>query len=137
MIDAALSVGDVRSMEKNVMIERWALDEVALPARLVWQIIEWLYRENLLCEGTFPARNTRLGPSKLRVPTLAVVNTADEIAGLASVKPFIDAMPARNVRLIEYAGETGVSLQHLALLVGPRAYVQVWPEIIAWLREHY
>jgi polyhydroxyalkanoate synthase len=135
MIDAALSLGNARSRETNVMIERWALDEVALPARLVRQLIEWLYQENLLYEGTFPARNTTVGPSKMRAPTLAVVNTADEIAYLASIKPFIDAMPGRNVRLIEYPGENGVSLQHLALLVGPRAHAQVWPEIIAWLRE--
>ncbi len=133
MIEIGLSVGDPRAMETNVKIERWALDEVALPARLVQQIIEWLYRQNRLCEGKLTVRNATLGPSKMRVPTLAVVNTADEIAGLASVKPFLDAMPMRDVGLIEYAGESGVSLQHLALLVGPRAYAQMWPETVSWL----
>jgi hypothetical protein len=33
-------------------IERWALDEVALPGKLVHQIIEWLCRENRYFRGT-------------------------------------------------------------------------------------
>ena len=71
----------------------------------------------------------------MRVPILVVVNTADEIACLAPVKPFLDATASRDACLIEYPGETGVSLQHLALLVGSRAYVEVWPKIISWLGD--
>jgi predicted alpha/beta hydrolase len=47
----------------------------------------------------------------VRVPILAVVNAADEIAPRASVSPFLDAMLAQDVRLIEYPSETGVCLQ--------------------------
>jgi len=31
-------------------VERWALDEVPLPGKLVHQIVEWLYRENRFVE---------------------------------------------------------------------------------------
>jgi polyhydroxyalkanoate synthase len=79
-------------------------------------------------------RGRSVGPSSLRVPTLAVVNTADEVAPLASVTPFLEAMPTRDVRLIEYPGEAGVGLQHLAILAGRNAHAQVWPEIISWLK---
>lgn len=136
IIETTRSVSDPRAMAINAMIERWALDEVALPARLARQIVEWLYRDNRLCRGAFPVRDRTVGPSDVRVPTLAVVNTADEIAGLASVRPFLDAIPVRDVNLIEYPGESGVSLQHLALLVGPRAYTEVWPKIMSWVGDH-
>jgi hypothetical protein len=43
-------------------------------------------------------------------------------------------MPGRAAHLIEYAGETGVGLQHLAILVGRQAYAQIWPRIISWLK---
>jgi polyhydroxyalkanoate synthase len=112
--------------------ERWTLDEVP-PGEIGPSILQWLYRENRLCRGTLPVRRTPVGPSGLRVPTLAVVNTRDEIAPVASVKPFIEAMPVSDVRLIEYAGEAGVGLQHLAILAGGNAYARVWPEIISWL----
>jgi polyhydroxyalkanoate synthase len=63
-----------------------------------------------------------------------VINTADEIAPPASIAPFAQAMRAGAARIIEYAGESGVGLQHLAILVGRQAYAQVWPKIISWLK---
>lgn len=133
LVDAALSVGDPSAMDMCCRVERWTLDEMPLPGRLAHQILQWLYRENRFCRGVLPIHHRKVGPSSLRVPTLAVVNTADEIAPLASVRPFTEAMPVRDVRLIEYPGETGVGLQHLAILTGRNAYAQVWPEIISWL----
>ena len=100
------------------------------------QIVRWLYRENRFCRGTLKVRSTLVSPSSLSVPTLAIVNTADDVAPLASIKPCIDAMPVRDVRIIEYPGETGVGLQHLAVLIGRHAHARVWPEIIAWLKGH-
>ena len=101
---------------------------------MVHQIVEWLYRENRFCRGILKIGKTVVGPFSLAVPTLAVVNTADDVAPLASVKPFIEAMPASNMRrIIEYPGEVGVSLQHLGILVGRQAHAEVWPEIVSWL----
>jgi len=133
LMDAALSITDPRAMEIHARVERWALDEVPLPGKLVHQIIDWLYRENRLCRGALEVWESRVGPSSVSVPTLAVVNMADEIAPLSSVKPFIDAIPTKLARIIEYPGERGVCLQHLGILVGRQAYVRVWPEIISWL----
>jgi polyhydroxyalkanoate synthase len=107
-------------------VERWALDEV--------EILQWLYREDRLCQGMLSIRDRIAGPSRLRVPTLAVVNPSDEIAPPASVLPFIEAMPAENAGVLEYPGEIGVGLQHLGILVGPQAYGRVWPEIMSWLK---
>jgi polyhydroxyalkanoate synthase len=55
---------------------------------------------------------------------------------LASLKPFIGAMPTDDVRIIEYPGEVGVSLQHLGILIGREAQEQVWPEIASWVNSH-
>jgi polyhydroxyalkanoate synthase len=45
-------------------------------------------------------------------------------------------MPAGYTRLIEYPGEIGVGLQHLAILVGRQAHATVWPEVISWLHTN-
>lgn len=103
---------------------------------MVHQIIDWLHRENRLCRAALKVNGTLVDPSNLSVPTLAVVNIADEVAPLGSVKPFIEAMPTKDVRIIEYPGEVGVYVQHLGILVGRQAHAQVWPEIISWLRSH-
>jgi poly[(R)-3-hydroxyalkanoate] polymerase subunit PhaC len=135
-IDAASSITDRQALEINARVERWALDEVPLPGKLVHQIIQWLYRENRFCRGTLKVSEMLVGPSSLSVPALAVVTMVDEVAPLASVKPCIDAMPATGVRIIQSPGEVGVGLQHLGILVGRQARAHVWPEIISWIKTH-
>ena len=134
MRDAILSVPDRQALEIHARIERWALDEVALPGKLVQQIIQWLYRDNRFCRGTLKVGGKLIGPSSLSVSTLVLVNMADQVAPLASIKPCVDAMPATDVRIIEYPGETGVGLQHLAVLVGRQAHACLWPQIISWIK---
>jgi polyhydroxyalkanoate synthase len=133
LLDATLSSADPVARAIHARVERWALDEVPLPARLVHEILQWLYREDRLCRGTLSIRRRIAAPSRLRFPTLAVVNPRDEIAPPASVLAFIKAMPGQHVRVLEYPGEIGVGLQHLGILVGQQAYARVWPEIISWL----
>lgn len=134
LLDATLSSADPLAWEIHARVERWALDEVPLAGRLVQEILRWLYREDRFCRGTLPIGGRNVGPFRLRLPMLAVVNPTDEIAPPASVLPFIQAMPEGNVRVLEYPGEIGVGLQHLGILVGRQAYARVWPEIISWLR---
>lgn len=133
LADAAFSVTDSHALEIHARVERWALDEVPLPGKLVHQIVEWLYREDCFCRGELKIGDTLIGPLTLSVPTLAVVNTADDVAPLESVKPFLDAMPMTGARIVEYPGEIGVCLQHLGILIGRKARAQVWPEIISWI----
>jgi polyhydroxyalkanoate synthase len=43
-------------------------------------------------------------------------------------------MPEGTSAFIEHAGEIGVGLQHLAILVGRQAHTRVWPKIVSWLQ---
>jgi polyhydroxyalkanoate synthase subunit PhaC len=134
LMDAAMSLSDPRALDIHARVERWALDEVALPGKLVHQIIEWLYRENRFCRGALKINEALVVPGSVAAPTLAVINTADAIAPLATLKPFTDAIGAEKTRIIEYQGEVGVCLQHLGILVGHQAHAHVWPEIVSWLK---
>jgi polyhydroxyalkanoate synthase len=136
LADAVFSVTDNHALEIHARVERWALDEIPLPGRLVHQIIDWLYREDHFCRGDLTIGEAHIGPLTLSVPTLAMVNTADEIAPLRSVKPFLEAMPMGKAQVIEYPGEVGVCLQHLGILIGRKARAEVWPEIISWIKSH-
>ena len=134
LMDAALTFTDAHAMEIHARIERWALDEVALPGKLVHQIIDDLYRDNRLFRGELMVRDVAIGPARLTAPTLAVVNTSDDVAPPAAIEPFVAAMPAGSGQLIRYPGEVGVGLQHLGILVGRKALAEVWPQIISWMR---
>jgi polyhydroxyalkanoate synthase subunit PhaC len=89
-IDAALSLADPAAMDIHARVERWALDEVALPSKLINQIVQWLYIENRLCRGTLTVLDRTIRPANLPIPTLAIINTADEIAPVSLVAPFLD-----------------------------------------------
>jgi polyhydroxyalkanoate synthase len=136
LADAVLSGVDYHAREIHARVERWALDEMPLSGELVGQIIEWLYRENRFCGGNLKIGNNRIGPVTLTAPTLAAVNVNDDVAPIVSVKPFLDAMPIKDVRIVEIPGETGVCFQHLAILIGRETRAAVWPEIVSWMDSH-
>jgi polyhydroxyalkanoate synthase len=136
LTDALVSLADRGALEIHNRVERWALDEVALPGKLVHQIIDRLYREDQFCRGVLKVNDMLVGPLKLSVPAIAVVNQADAVAPLTSIKPFIEVMPPNKGRIIEYPGEAGVSMQHLGVLIGRQAHATVWPEIVSWIRSH-
>lgn len=133
LADATLSLAEPDALGIQARVQRWTLDETALPGRLVHELLEWLYRENRLCRGTLVVGGRAIGLSDLRLPMLVVVNAADEIAPPQAVTPLVEAVGDRDLRLIEYPGETGVGLQHLALLVGRQAHARIWPEILGWM----
>ena len=136
LMDAVLSLADQHAMEIHARVERWALDEVALPGKLVQQILDWLYREDRFRRGLLKIDEQTIGPAGLSAPVLAIVNTVDDVAPMSSLKSFIDAMPSNTARVIEYSGETGACLQHLGILVGREARAKVWPDIMAWIDLH-
>lgn len=135
--DAIHSAVDAAAMELHARIERWALDEVALPGKLVSEIVEQLYRENRFCRGILNVEGQTIGPERLSAPTLAIVNMADLVAPLHSVSPIGEALGPERFRIIEYPGERGIGLQHLGILVGRHAHAQVWPQIIDWIMAQY
>ncbi len=134
LLDAALSATDGHAMDTHTRVERWALDEVPLPGKLVSEIVNELYRENRFCRAVLRIGKKTVGPSDLSDPTLAVVNTADAVAPMASLSSMRDILSPGKFRVIEYPGETGVGLQHLGILVGRDAYASIWPEIVGWIK---
>lgn len=135
VMDAWLSLGDPAALAVQAGVERWSLEELPLPGRLVREVFEWLYRGDRLCRGVLEIEGRRICPAALRVPTLAVAGAADEVAPPASVRPFVEAIPGGRGSLLECDRETGVGLQHLAVLVGRRAHARTWPRIVDWLRR--
>ncbi len=132
--DALLSSQDPSAMDIHSRVERWALDEVPLPGPLIIDIIQMLYREDRFFKGSLSIRDQQLGPSRLCAPVLAIVNAADEVVPLATVKPFLDSVPGNYARIIEYPGEAGAGLQHLAALSGAQAHARIWPQVFTWLQ---
>lgn len=132
-MDGALCLGDPAALDIHIHVERWALDEVALPGRLVHELVEELYREDRFRRGAFTLGGRTLGPADIALPVLAVVNEADEIGPRASVEPFFARMGDADTQVLTHPAEVGVGLQHLAVLAGRQAHAEIWPRIADWI----
>ncbi len=132
--DLAASLGNPLAAAVHARVERWALDELAMPGRLFEEVLERLYREDRLAAGTLEIGGRRVGLDRLRSPVLAVTNPPGRVVPPASVLEGLASMPPEAPqRVLEYGGERGPALQHLGPLVGPEAHARLWPDILDWI----
>lgn len=121
----------------HLAVERWTLDELAMPGRLLSEIVEDLYRTDRFMRAELVIGGRRVGPNSVRTPMLSVVNPSSDVIPPSSVVPFHEAAAAPVKRLLWYRVDHGVALQHVGMLVGRTAHTELWPEITAWMRLRY
>jgi polyhydroxyalkanoate synthase len=134
--DWLTSLIDIQALQTHLRVERWTLDELPLARQLFEDLVQLLYRENRFMDGTLMIRGQRAIPALVDAPILSVVDARCRLVPPASVLPFHDAVSSVHKRVLWYMGDTGVSLQHVGMLVGKRAHQYVWPEILQWLHAH-
>jgi polyhydroxyalkanoate synthase len=132
-LDALRSLADLAALQTYLLVERWTLDESPLARRLFEEITELLYRENRFMRGTLAIDGRLARPDRLVAPLLSVVDRSCPIAPPSAVLPFHQAVQSTEQRVLWYAGDTGVALQHVGMLVGRHAHQQIWPEILRWI----
>ncbi|GGG28689.1 poly(R)-hydroxyalkanoic acid synthase [Caldovatus sediminis] len=133
--DLGASLADPLALAIRARVERWLLDELAMPGRLFEEVVERLYREDRLAAGTLEIGGRRVGLERLRSPVLAVVNPPGRVVPPESILAGLAALPAALPRRVlrHEEAERGAALQHLGPLVGPAAHARLWPEIVAWI----
>ncbi len=132
-VDGMTSLSDPEAQWTYLLVERWTLDELALPQRLFEELVEWLYREDRFMGGTLELGARPVAPRQVTAPLLSVVDRRCSIAPPESVLPFHDAVRSRVKDLLWYEGDRGVSMQHVGMLVGRNAHRWLWPAIIRWI----
>jgi polyhydroxyalkanoate synthase subunit PhaC len=131
--DLLLSAGDAAALRVHLLVERWILDEYAMPSALFADVVD-LYREDRFMRGMLRIKGQTAAPRGVTMPVLAVVDRESDLVPPNSVMPFLDALPNRNWTLMHYEGDTGVALRHVGVLAGRNAHRILWPEILAWIR---
>ncbi|PPD42957.1 MAG: poly(3-hydroxyalkanoate) synthetase [Methylocystis sp.] len=106
----------------------WDERPLDLPGPYFRQVVKWLYRENRLARGDFPALGRLLKPRDLKCPLFVLAGAADTVA------PPAQAFAAAEL----VGGEVSTALApcgHLALFMGLNTLRNEWLEIARWLRE--
>jgi polyhydroxyalkanoate synthase len=131
--DLAAAVRDPAALRTHLRVVRWTLDEFPFPGRLFEDVLERLYRHDAFARGRLTVAGRQVGPGRLSMPMLHVVNPRSRVVPPSAVLPVHEQAPTSDKPLHWYPGEWGVGLQHLGGLVGRRAHAQLWPKILAWL----
>lgn len=131
-LDLARSLPEAEALLNHLRVERWTLDEFALPRRLVAELAELIAREDRFVQGTLTLRGRQAAPSGILSPLLCVVDPRCRVVPPESVLPFYASVGSTDKTLIHYDGDVGVSLQHIGVLVGREAHRQLWPKILRW-----
>ena len=134
--DAALSLADPRALRRHLQVERWTLDESALPRQLVIDLVTQIVRENRFASGRLEIGGRTAAPSALGAPLLCVLDRHCAMVPPATVLPVFNAAASTDKTLLYYERDVGVSLQHVGPLVSARAHESLWPRIVAWMHRH-
>jgi poly[(R)-3-hydroxyalkanoate] polymerase subunit PhaC len=132
--DRLASALDPAAYRTHLLVERWTLDEYAMPSDLFADVID-LYRQDSFMRGTLEVGGRTAAASNVTAPVLAVIDPESDVVPPSSVMPFLDVLPGRNWTLLDYEGDTGVALRHVGVLVGRNAHRLLWPEILDWVRR--
>ena len=135
--DRLVIAGDRDLWSLHMKVERWALDEFAMPAPLFRDVVDLLYREDRFARGLLDVDGRRADPARLgRLPVLAVVDPASRVVPPASALGPLRPGPSGGGRpvVLEHGPDPGTALRHVAALVGREAHRTLWPTILSWLR---
>jgi polyhydroxyalkanoate synthase len=135
MADAILSSASWATSRLHWQVRRWTLDESPMARRLFEEVDEALYRENRFAQGRLRVGARLADPRAIEAPILAVLDRRSRIVPPSSIEAYRTCTHSSGVQLLEYAGDTGVVMQHVGVLVGRNAHEQLWPRICSWIRD--
>jgi polyhydroxyalkanoate synthase len=116
-------------------VRRWTLDETPMAQRLFEEVDEALYRSNRFARGELRIAGLLADPRAIEAPIVAVLDRRSRIVPPASIEAYRTHTGSKDVEILEYAGDTGVVVQHVGVLVGPSAHAHLWPRICGWARS--
>jgi len=110
---------------------RWRRRALDLPGPYYRQVFDWLYRENRLAAGTFPALGRRIDLRNLHCPLFLLAGARDVIAPPAQVFAAASLVAARKSDIETALAPCG----HFALFMGKSTLSEEWPRIARWLQN--
>jgi polyhydroxyalkanoate synthase len=136
LMDWLQSWPDQEAMRLHLRIERWSLDELPLARQFVVDIEKRLYGEDAFLRGTLRCGGRTASARGVVAPLLVVADRRCVVVPPQAILPFEREVSSRDKRLLWYAGDVGVAIQHVGVLVGHNALRHIWPEILRWLHVH-
>jgi poly(3-hydroxyalkanoate) synthetase len=127
-LSAAPATPEERALSEK--FERWDRRLLDLPGAYYRQVADWLYHENRLVAGTFPALGRAVDLGALRCPLFLLAGAEDTVVPPAQLFALVSHV-APDLEIETALAPCG----HLALLMGRRSLTEEWPRIAQWLAK--
>ncbi len=133
MIESLQLEGPLASDENQrtaKIFQHWNQRLLDLPGPYYRQVFDWLFRDNRLATGAFPALGRIIDLKEVHCPLYLLAGASDNIAPAAQVCAAA-SLVASATRV-----ETAVApCGHLALFLGRQTLTKEWPRIATWLLQ--
>ncbi|MGL4325758.1 MAG: alpha/beta fold hydrolase, partial [Beijerinckiaceae bacterium] len=112
--------------------EQWLHDLVDLPGVFYQQTLRWIFIENRLSEGHFPALGQPVGLADITCPVFLLAASEDEIVSPPQLLAAAEKLGTPKRKIIKRLTKG----RHLTLFMGAKILRQDWPQIARFLTGH-
>lgn len=121
------NINNPKVVESWHAMNTWVRDIIPMPGGVYRQLINELYKENRLMEGTLVLRGERVDLRQLRANFLNVLADSDHITPPCQSIGVMDRIGSQDKELFRVRGG------HIGIMAGSGAEKTTWPHIDAWL----
>ena len=118
-----------RIVESWHAMNTWVTDLIPMAGATYLQLIQELYRENRLIEGTWVLRGERVDLSHIRANLLNVIALSDHISPPCQSESVMKKVSSQDQFLMKVKGG------HIGMMAGSGALKYTWPHIKSWLAD--
>jgi len=108
-------------------IETWLYDSIPIIGEIYREIVEQVYRHNLLIKNKMKVGKDTIDLKNITMPVLNIIGTEDDLVPPSASKSIINVIGSVDKKLIEFP--TG----HVGLCISKDAHEKLWPEVGRWL----
>jgi len=111
-------------------VESWLYDSVPIIGKVFEQIIDDIYKKNLLIQNKMRVGGKLVDLKKITMPVLNIVGTNDDLVSAESSRTITDVVSSKDKKTLEFP------IGHVGLCISRTAHKKLWPEVGKWLKEH-
>jgi polyhydroxyalkanoate synthase len=113
-----------------IAVESWLYDSVPIIGKAFEQIINDIYKKNLLIQNKMMVGKDLVDLKKITIPVLNIVGTKDDLVSAESSRTITNVISSIDKKTLEFP--TG----HVGLCISSTVHKKLWPEVGKWLIEH-
>ena len=120
---------NIDEIKQFFAIEGWLYDSRPIIGEVYREILDQVYRKNLLIKNKMKVGTDIINLKNITVPVLDIIGTTDDLVPSSASKSVMDAIGSTDKKLIEFP--TG----HVGLCISQIAHEKLWPEVGSWLAQ--